>query len=37
MDKLRYRSITRQEAYADCGISFERELACHPELRQLLA
>jgi len=37
LDELKYWSIERQEAYADCRISFERELACHPELRQLLA
>jgi len=35
LDELKYWSTSRQEAYADCRISFERELACRPELRQL--
>ncbi|KAA6204374.1 MAG: DUF2093 domain-containing protein [Candidatus Tokpelaia sp.] len=37
LNELKYWSIERQEAYADCRISFERELDCRPELRKLLA
>jgi len=36
LNDLRYWSDTRQEAYAGCLISYERELACRPELRKLL-
>jgi hypothetical protein len=31
---LKYWSVARQEAYADCAVSLERELEAHPELRK---
>lgn len=36
IDDLRYWSAERQEAYASCEISYERELQCKPHLRSLL-
>lgn len=37
LDELKYWSAARQEAYADCRISYERELECSPALRKLLS
>lgn len=36
LDELKYWNFKRQEAYASCQISYERELACNPELHKLL-
>ncbi|WP_412057494.1 DUF2093 domain-containing protein [Bartonella sp. DGB2] len=36
LDELKYWSFTRQEAYATCEISYQRELECNPRLRSLL-
>lgn len=35
LDALRYWSVERQEPYADCRISYQRELECRPHLRKL--
>jgi hypothetical protein len=32
IDELKYWSVARQEPYANCVVSFERELEVHPEL-----
>jgi len=32
--RTEYWSVARQEAYADCAVSLERELEVHPELRE---
>jgi len=37
LDELLYWSAARQEAYASCLISYERELECRPELRKLFS
>lgn len=37
LDELSYWSAARQEAYANCRISYERELECNPDLRKLLS
>lgn len=37
LNDLHYWSIERQEPYADCRISYERELESHPELRKLFS
>jgi hypothetical protein len=34
IDELKYWSVARLEAYADCAVSLERELEVHPELRE---
>ena len=34
LDELKYWSVARQEPYADCAASLERELEAHPELRK---
>lgn len=36
LDELRYWNASRQEAYANCEISYRRELECDPRLRKLL-
>ncbi|RCK99960.1 MAG: hypothetical protein JSC189_001310 [Candidatus Tokpelaia sp. JSC189] len=36
LDDLRYWNFRRQEAYANCQVSYERELECNPNLRKLL-
>lgn len=36
LDELYYWSAARQESYASCRISYERELECNPELCKLL-
>lgn len=36
LDDLRYWNFERQEAYADCEISYKRELECNPHFRTLL-
>lgn len=36
LDDLRYWNVERQEAYASCQISYERELECNPHLRDVL-
>lgn len=36
LDDLKYWSVARQEAYATCAISYERELQCNPEMRKAL-
>lgn len=36
LDELRYWSSKRQEAYVNCETSYERELECNRELRELL-
>jgi len=34
LDELRYWNFQRQEAYASCEISYQRELECDPKLRE---
>ncbi|MEL6089208.1 DUF2093 domain-containing protein [Bartonella schoenbuchensis] len=36
IDDLKYWNHHRQEAYANCELSYRRELECNPHLRQLL-
>ncbi len=36
LDDLKYWNAIRQEAYASCEISYQRELECDPRLRKLL-
>ncbi|WP_371739845.1 DUF2093 domain-containing protein [Bartonella sp. HY038] len=36
LDDLSYWNVERQEAYASCQISYERELECNPHLRDVL-
>ncbi|MHC5307970.1 DUF2093 domain-containing protein [Bartonella sp. LJL80] len=36
VDELKYWNHLRQEAYASCEISYQRELECNPHLRKLL-
>ncbi|WP_330168694.1 DUF2093 domain-containing protein [Bartonella grahamii] len=36
IDDLKYWNHLRQEAYASCEISYQRELECNPYLKQLL-
>lgn len=36
LGELKYWNFNRQEAYASCQVSYERELECNPELRRLL-
>ncbi|WP_375680393.1 MULTISPECIES: DUF2093 domain-containing protein [unclassified Bartonella] len=36
IDDLKYWNHHRQEAYASCEISYQRELECNPYLKQLL-
>ncbi|EJF90781.1 DUF2093 domain-containing protein [Bartonella tamiae] len=36
IDDLKYWNYTRQEAYASCEISYQRELEYNPHLRKLL-
>ncbi|WP_142415857.1 DUF2093 domain-containing protein [Bartonella massiliensis] len=36
IDDLKYWNHHRQEAYASCEISYQRELECNPYLKKLL-
>ncbi|MCZ2203337.1 DUF2093 domain-containing protein [Bartonella sp. A05] len=36
LDELKYWNHHRQEAYASCELSYQRELECNPHLSQLL-
>jgi len=36
LDELRYWNFKRQEAYINCEVSYQRELACAPELHLLI-
>ncbi|MCL6229916.1 DUF2093 domain-containing protein [Bartonella bilalgolemii] len=36
IDNLKYWNHQRQEAYASCELSYQRELECNPYLSQLL-
>lgn len=34
LDELKYWSVARQEAYATCELSHQREVDSHPEMRK---